>query len=123
LLQTITAVFFRIHKEVTDDVAMKAIEERKKAAELKCSEKLNKALKTFALCPNGLMVPDSNVLVVAAMKASELPVKNKKADLQEQLYCEPLYSRVQAMSNDLWLTLNNESMASATSSNNKLIVA
>jgi hypothetical protein len=102
-----------LQKEAADDAARKAIEERKKAAELKRSETLKKALEKFALCPNGLTVPDLKVLVVAATNASESPVKNKKAELQEQLYREPRYSRIQAMSNNLRLTLNNEAMADA----------
>ncbi len=104
-----------LQKEAADDAARKAIKERKKSAELKHSETLKKALEKFALCPNGLMVPDLKVLVVAATNASESPVNNKKADLQEQLNPYPQYSRVQEMSNNLRLTLNNESAASATS--------
>jgi hypothetical protein len=102
-----------LQKEAADDAARKAIKERKKAAELKRSETLKKALEKFALCPNGLTVPDLKVLVVAATNASESPVKNKKAELQEQLYREPRYSRIQAMSDNLQLTLNNEATADA----------
>jgi len=40
-------------------------------------------------------------LVTAATNAEDSPIKSKKADLQEQLYCEPCHSRVQAMSRDL----------------------
>ncbi len=59
------------------------------------------------------MVPNLKVLALAATITSESPVKNRKADLQEQLYCEPWYSRIQAMSNNLGLTLNNKAMADA----------
>ncbi len=51
------------------------------------------------------MVPDLKLLVVTATNASESPVKSKKVDLQEQLYREPRYSRVQAMANDFRHTL------------------
>jgi hypothetical protein len=53
--------------------------------------------------------------VVAATNAKDSPVKSRKADLQEQLYREPQYGRVQAMVNNLTLTFrsdNNDSVAS-----------
>ncbi len=59
------------------------------------------------------MVPNLKVLALAATNTSESPVKNRKVELQEQLYCEPWNSRIQAMSNNLGLTLNNEAMADA----------
>jgi cytochrome c peroxidase len=81
---------------------------RKKAAEQKREEFLKKALGKFSDSPNTLTVPDLKALVTAATQSTGSPVKSKKAELQQQLYREPRLSRVQAMSNNLQLTLNNE---------------
>ncbi len=72
-----------------EEAAKKAIEERKKAADLKRAETLNKALEKFVLCPNGPTITDLKVLVTASTNTTDSPVKTRKADLQAQLYCEP----------------------------------
>ncbi len=88
-----------VEKHLEEEAAQKAIQDRKNVVELKCAELLKKAVEKISVCPNGLSIPDLKLLVVAAIKASELPVKSKKSDLQEQLYHEPQYSRVQAIAN------------------------
>jgi hypothetical protein len=86
-------------------------------AETKWAKSLKKALEKFINCPNGLMVPESKALVTAATNAEDLPLNNKKADLQGQLYGETCHSRVQAMASNLWLTLAAEEAGRNTSSN------
>jgi hypothetical protein len=81
-------------KHNEEEAAKKAIEERKKAAEMKRAETLKKALEKFALCPNGLTVPDLKVLVTAASNISDSPGKPRKADLQAQFYREPRCNRI-----------------------------
>ncbi len=78
-----------INKRNEEEATKKAIKERKKAADLKQAETLKKALEKFALCPNGLTVPDLKVLITAATNTTDSPVKTRKADLQAQLYREP----------------------------------
>ncbi len=90
-----------IQKEAEDIAARKATEERKWAAETKRAESLKKALEKFTFCPNGLTVPELKALVTATTNVEDSPVKNKKADLQRQLYGEPCHSRVQAMASNL----------------------
>ncbi len=90
--ETVLEMVVDKHNEEED--AKKAIEERKKAAELKWAEILKKALEKFALCPNGLTIPDLKVLVTAATNTTDSPVKTSKADLQAQFFREPWYSRI-----------------------------
>ncbi len=71
------------------EAAQAATEQRKRSAELKKAETLNKALEKFIASPNGLTVPDIKALVAAVSKSSDSPVKKKKEELLEQLYCEP----------------------------------
>jgi hypothetical protein len=104
-----------IDKHNEEEAAKKAIEERKKAADLKRAETLKKALEKFALCPNGLTVPDLKVLVTAATNTTDSPVKTRKADLQAQLYREPRYNRIQTMAQEFRLTLINDSTTSSSS--------
>jgi hypothetical protein len=85
-----------------------AVEQQKKALEEKKTEALQQALKKFTLCPNGLTLPEMKALVTAATKTSDLPVKKKKQELQEQLYCEPRYRRVKQLAKDLELTSANQ---------------
>jgi hypothetical protein len=47
-------------------------------------------------------------LVTAASKTSDLPVRKKKQELQEQLYREPRYGRVKELAKDLELTSATE---------------
>jgi hypothetical protein len=71
-----------VDKHNEEEATTKAIEERKKAAELKQAETLKKELEKFALCPNGLTIPDLKVLVTAVSNNSDSPVKTRKAELQ-----------------------------------------
>ena len=105
-----------INKRNEEEATKKAIEERKKAADLKQAETLKKALEKFALCPNGLTVPDLKVLVTAASNISDSPVKTRKADLQAQLYREPRYNRIQTMAQEFRLTLINDTSTTSSSS-------
>ena len=100
-----------LQKYEQEEAAQKAAKMRKKAAEQKREEFLKKALGKFSDSPNTLTVPDLKALVTAATQSTGSPVKSKKAELQQQLYREPRLSRVQAMSNNLQLTLNNEAAA------------
>lgn len=106
-----------IQKEAADIAARKATEERKRAAETKRAESLKKALEKFTFCPNGLTVPELKALVTATTNVEDSPVKNKKADLQRQIYGEPRHSRVQAMASNLRLTLAAEEAGTNTSNN------
>ena len=54
--------------------------------------------------PHGLMVPDLKILVGAATREPDSPIRKMKNELQEQLYREPRYARVQAMASELQLT-------------------
>ncbi len=112
--QTVLDMVIMKHNE--EEAAKKAIEERKKAAEMKRAETLKKALEKFALCPNGLTVPDLKVLVTAASNISDSPVKTRKADLQAQLYREPRYNRIQTMAQEFRLTLINDTSTTSSSS-------
>jgi hypothetical protein len=78
--ETVLKMVVNQHNE--EEATKKAIEERKKAADLKQAEILKKALEKFALCPNGLTVPDLKVLVTAASNTSDSPVQTRKAELQ-----------------------------------------
>jgi hypothetical protein len=71
-----------VDKHNEQEAAKKAIEERKKAAELKQANTLKKALEKFTLYPNGLTVPDLKVLVTAFSNISDSHVKTRKAELQ-----------------------------------------
>ena len=71
------------------EAAQAETEQRKKSAKLKKAETLNKALEKFIASPNGLTVPDIKALVAAVSKPSNSPVKKKKEELVQQLYCEP----------------------------------
>jgi hypothetical protein len=102
-----------MEKQQAEEDAQKAVEMRKRVAEAKRAEALKNALTKFSACPNGLTVPELKVLVAATTTASESPAKNKKGDLTAQLYREPRYSRVQALSNDLRLTLAAEAGTTA----------
>jgi len=95
-------------KHAAQEAAQLAADQRKKVIEQKKSESLNQALRKFMLCPNGLTVPEMKALVTAASKSSDLPVKKKKQELQEQLYCEPRYRRVKQLAKDLELTSANQ---------------
>jgi hypothetical protein len=77
-----------VDKHNEEEATKKAIDERKKAADLKRVESINKALEKFALCPSGLTVPDLKVFITAASNTSDSPVKTRQADLQAQLYHE-----------------------------------
>ncbi len=90
-----------------------AAEQRKQAAESKKTEALNAALKKFDLCPNGLTVPELKALVTAGTTSSDSPVKKKNEELQQQLYREPIYSRVKHLAQDLRCTLITTSIADA----------
>ncbi len=52
-------------------------------------------------------------LVIASSNASDSPVKKKKNEIQEQLYREPRYARVQALAKDFQLTLTSVSNSAA----------
>jgi hypothetical protein len=78
----------------------------KKQSEKK--EAVQAALKIFELCPNGLTVPELKSLNVAVSNSDDLPVKKKKSELQEQLYREPRYSRVQQLAADVQCTSNDD---------------
>ena len=97
-----------VQKHEQEEAAQKAVEMRKKAAEQKKEEFLKKALGKFYDAPSTLTVPDLKALVTAATQSTDSPVKSKKVELQQQLYREPRLGRVQAMSNNLQLTLTNE---------------
>lgn len=97
-----------VQKHEQEEAAQKAVEMRKKAAEQKKEEFLRKALGKFYDAPSTLTVPDLKALVTAATQSTDSPVKSKKVELQQQLYREPRLGRVQAMSNNLQLTLTNE---------------
>jgi hypothetical protein len=93
-----------LDKEAADEAAKAATQARKDAAEIKRADMLKKALQKFTLCPNGLTVPDLKILVGAATREPDSPIRKKKNELQEQLYREPRYARVQAMASELQLT-------------------
>jgi len=93
-----------LEKEAAELAAKAVIQQKKNSAEVKRSETLKNALRKFVACPNGLTVPDMKVLVAAATKSSDSPVKKKKEELREQLYREPRFSRVQQLANDMQLT-------------------
>ncbi len=95
-------------RNAAQEAAQMAVKHRKKALEEKKTEALQQALKKFTLCPNGLTLPEMKALVTAATKTSDLPVKKKKQELQEQLYCEPRYRRVKQLAKDLELTSANQ---------------
>jgi hypothetical protein len=84
-----TTVFQRNAAIVATQVAA---EQRKKAADAKKTEGLQAALQKFDSCPNGLTAPELRAFVMAGSKSSDSPVKEKKHEQQEQLYCEPRYS-------------------------------
>jgi hypothetical protein len=65
---------------------------------------LKMALQEFTLCPNALTVPYLKILVSAATHEPDSPIRKKKNKLQDQLFREPRYARVQAMANELQLT-------------------
>ena len=90
------------------DAAHAAVEQRKQEAERKKNEAVQAALKKFELCPNGLTVPELKSLVVAVSNSDDSPVKKKKSELQEQLYREPRYSRVQQLAADVRRTSNDD---------------
>jgi hypothetical protein len=100
-------------KHQAEQAAQAAVDERRRAAEEKKTQSLKNALQKFAVCPNGLTVPEMKALVAAATTATDSPVKSRKAELQAQLYREPRYGRVQAMANDLRLT-SSDTSANAT---------
>ncbi len=104
---------FILDKEAADEAAKAATQARKVAAEIKRAEMLKKALQKFPLCPNGLTVPDLKILVGAATLEPDSPIKKKKNELQEQLYREPWYARVQAMASELRLTSEATDAAAA----------
>ena len=93
-----------LEKEAAELAAKAVIQQKKNSAEVKRAETLKSALRKFVACPNGLTVPDMKVLVAAATKSSDSPVKKKKEELREQLYREPRFSRVQQLANDMQLT-------------------
>jgi len=93
------------------EAAHMATEQRKRAADLKKTEFLNNSLKKFSECPNGLTVPDLKAIITATTKASDSPVKKKKEELQQQLFCEPRYSRAKLLAEELRRTSNAEAAA------------
>jgi hypothetical protein len=66
-----------------------AANQQKEAAEAKKAEHRWTALHKFTACPNGLTVPDLKSLVTVATNSTDLPVKIRKEELQQQLYHEP----------------------------------
>ncbi len=76
------------------------VEQRKHAAELKKPETLQNVLQKFTTCHKGLTVPDLKALITVTANASDSPVKKKKDELQQQLYCEQRYSRVKLLAYD-----------------------
>ena len=100
-------------KHQAEQAAQATVDERRRAAEEKKTQSLKNTLQKFAVCPNGLTVPEMKALVAAATTATDSPVKSRKAELQAQLYREPRYGRVQAMANDLRLT-SSDTSANAT---------
>jgi hypothetical protein len=52
-------------KQQAEEDAQKALEMHKRAAEAKRVEALKNAFRKFSACPNGLTVPELNVLVAA----------------------------------------------------------
>jgi len=94
-------------RHAAQEAAQVAIEQRKRAAELKKNEALNSALQKFHYCPNGLTVPEMKAIVTATTKASDSPVKKKKGELQQQLFREPRYSRAKALGDDLRRTFDS----------------
>ena len=112
-----------LDKHDANEAARIAVQQRKDAAESKRAETLKNALQKFSYCPNSLTVPDIKALVVAVTKASDSPVKKKKDELQQQLYREPRYGRVQAMVNEFRLTENAAAAAEALVGLNTPILA
>ncbi len=102
-----------LDKHAAEEAALVAAQARKEAAEAKRAEVLKNALQKFVFFPNSLTFPDMRALVIASSNASDSPVKKKKDEIQEQLYREPRYARVQALANDFRLTLTNSVSNSA----------
>ncbi len=102
-----------LQKHTAEEAALVAAQARKDAAEAKRAEVLKNALQKFVFCPNSLTVPDMRALVIASSNASDSPAKKKKDDIQEQLYREPRYARVQALANDFRLTLTSATNSAA----------
>ncbi len=102
-----------LDKHTAEEAALVAAQARKEAAKAKRAEVLKNALQKFVFCPNSLTVPDMRALVIASSNASDSPVKKKKDEIQEQLYREPRYARVQALANDFRLTLTSVSNSAA----------
>ncbi len=95
-----------LEKEATKQAA-KVAPTKKAIHRIKASCQKN-ALQKFVFCPNGLTVPEMRVLVTAATNVSDSPVKKRKNELQEQLYSEPRYNRIQQLAANFWLTMNND---------------
>jgi hypothetical protein len=97
-----------LDKQHAVDNAQNAVEMHKRVARAKHAEALKNAWTKFSAFPNHLTAPELKVLFIATTNASESPAKSKKADLTAQLYHEPRYSRVQALWNNLCLSLAAE---------------
>ncbi len=95
-----------LDKEAADKAAKLKAQEKRDVAEIKRAEAVKRALQKITFCPNGLTVPEMKTLVSAATRESDLPDEKKKSELQQQLYHEPRYARVQAMVGEFQLTIN-----------------
>jgi hypothetical protein len=73
----------------SEEAALVAAQARKDAAKAKQAEVLMNALQKFIFWPNSLTVLDRRALVIASSNASDMPVKKRKDEIQEQLYCDP----------------------------------
>jgi hypothetical protein len=107
-------------KHQAEQVVQAAVDERRRIAQEKKMQSLQNALAKFTACPNGLTVPEMKALVLAATTSTDSPVKSKKAELQVQLYREPKYGKVQALTNDFRITSTSTSTSNTITANESM---
>ncbi len=76
-------------KHQAEQAAQATVDDRRRIAQEKKTQRLQNTFTKFTTCPNGLTMPEMKALVSAAATTTNSPVKSKKAELQAQLYHEP----------------------------------